>query len=1295
VTYSPAERIGVEGLRGLRDHLVEHSGAPGMVQDRRKGWRAEHLVVARESDEYDSQVLQGMILQTLDRFPLQIPAYDVLRRLGVAPVKDPTGHGALLIEERGLRAVLFERDGTWCLYAQGSAASSNAKGENAFVSLLERVFAELRPREVYLATFSRLVRNQLYVGRVLAAASDVDVIHCETRLEMNSDTSRLMFALFGAFSDLERSQQLLRLALGRLAKHERGEWWRGAEAVPLGYRLNRGRCVPDPRARYVVARMVELLGSPAATSATTARELGAMGVASPSQTGLGWAYPPAGGGEWGPGDEDLRDAVAAAAAAGQHLGTLAHPRGYSYKFYEDLDAYATGVLRATHEVPGTADRVGAHEVKERTNRDGRTVSYVELDLRVGLPADGPWAPPEALAAARARRDEIRARSGGATASKGLLPLLACGAMWSGGDRLLALRNGRGQSNSYTVVSISKDKAAELGGPSRPGGAFDGWDRNGQFNGRIDARIDAVDLHAAIYEAAADALREGVEARSLPAPSQFAAAQDALAGLPSADPAADPLPSLRAAAVRAAAVAANAAKIYASYLDGDARRAALLRTAMEAADDAAAAAEGRLDRAERAEPDPDAPEPPLEVRASGDMLLEALARLARSPGSVPRDVAERIGRVVTGIRVDPGPVWADWQASLRVPTATGVLVLGPLTGRVRNRIAARYDPGTDGPLPRLTRKGVRTPELDDDMLAAVLGGGTPVTAVLNRNGEHGRIVRLALARRLQAHPYGMARNSAEALMACAVDPTRRAVWAMLTGDEPDPALPDGFAAHLRHVYLDGPQPPSRKWWVAVRDRDRVAALLLASGGSLPACRAKQAFAGAGLPAALLADMTSTRSGRQYLVRVPNPKGKQPGCCPRRGCAGTVLTLVPCPHCGGWASRSARVPEVPGGLLCPDCLRMPVPGSPAFPPDYGLLDDAWVEDRQQLVAPDLALYRDKDAARAARRRGGPDPDRPVAGGPGAGAPAPAADQIQAREWAERAGMRFKRREPVQQWVVDMWKRPSARQGMPAKCPSCPRAASQRTSADGPPRPATRSPFAAASRNAYGPHTTTPSAGGTTPRRSRAAGPRGTQERIAQPRTTRTADRRVALRPLEPPSEPHKTCLRMPGHGSRRSAPGRQGRCPSEPGRARPSRRDQPAGGRALRETLVRYPGRHAATAPRGVRARAAHDPEPCPRLHRPGRRAPRPAVRRHLEEILAAVESAGLSSPRLFGSTARGQDSDRSNVDLLVDLGPDGDHLALYDLQDRLERILRFPVDVTTQGLLKPHVLSAALGGALPL
>lgn len=83
------------------------------------------------------------------------------------------------------------------------------------------------------------------------------------------------------------------------------------------------------------------------------------------------------------------------------------------------------------------------------------------------------------------------------------------------------------------------------------------------------------------------------------------------------------------------------------------------------------------------------------------------------------------------------------------------------------------------------------------------------------------------------------------------------------------------------------------------------------------------------------------------------------------------------------------------------------------------------------------------------------------------------------------------------------------------------------------------------------------------------------------------------------------------------------------------------------------------------------------------------------MLEAVAASGLSNPRVFGSTARGEDTAGSDIDLLVDLGPDGDVLALYELRDRLVDILGPAVDVTSPELLRPAIRPRVLDEAVPL
>ncbi len=73
---------------------------------------------------------------------------------------------------------------------------------------------------------------------------------------------------------------------------------------------------------------------------------------------------------------------------------------------------------------------------------------------------------------------------------------------------------------------------------------------------------------------------------------------------------------------------------------------------------------------------------------------------------------------------------------------------------------------------------------------------------------------------------------------------------------------------------------------------------------------------------------------------------------------------------------------------------------------------------------------------------------------------------------------------------------------------------------------------------------------------------------------------------------------------------------------------------------------------------------------------------LHRELPALTAYGVSAIWLFGSTARDQATDASDVDVLVELaGPDRFHQYL-DVRDHLNRVLGRKVDVVMRGALKP-------------
>src|SRR6266540_3115708 len=67
----------------------------------------------------------------------------------------------------------------------------------------------------------------------------------------------------------------------------------------------------------------------------------------------------------------------------------------------------------------------------------------------------------------------------------------------------------------------------------------------------------------------------------------------------------------------------------------------------------------------------------------------------------------------------------------------------------------------------------------------------------------------------------------------------------------------------------------------------------------------------------------------------------------------------------------------------------------------------------------------------------------------------------------------------------------------------------------------------------------------------------------------------------------------------------------------------------------------------------------------------------------------------GSVARNEETEVSDIDLLVDLEPGHTILDLVGLRRELTEALGVPVDVTTVGMLKKHLRSDILAGAIPL
>jgi predicted nucleotidyltransferase len=90
-----------------------------------------------------------------------------------------------------------------------------------------------------------------------------------------------------------------------------------------------------------------------------------------------------------------------------------------------------------------------------------------------------------------------------------------------------------------------------------------------------------------------------------------------------------------------------------------------------------------------------------------------------------------------------------------------------------------------------------------------------------------------------------------------------------------------------------------------------------------------------------------------------------------------------------------------------------------------------------------------------------------------------------------------------------------------------------------------------------------------------------------------------------------------------------------------------------------------------------------------------IKQKREDILHIAEHYGGSNVRVFGSVARGEADERSDIDFLVDMEAGRSLLDLGGLLMDLQKVLGCNVDVVTERGLKPRIRERVLKEAIEL
>jgi predicted nucleotidyltransferase len=94
-------------------------------------------------------------------------------------------------------------------------------------------------------------------------------------------------------------------------------------------------------------------------------------------------------------------------------------------------------------------------------------------------------------------------------------------------------------------------------------------------------------------------------------------------------------------------------------------------------------------------------------------------------------------------------------------------------------------------------------------------------------------------------------------------------------------------------------------------------------------------------------------------------------------------------------------------------------------------------------------------------------------------------------------------------------------------------------------------------------------------------------------------------------------------------------------------------------------------------------------------PSEALNLHREEIRSIVESRRAKNPRVFGSVLHGDDTEESDLDILIDPTPETSIFDIGEIRYQLRVLLGVSVDVLTPRALHIRLRDRVISEAQPI